>query len=73
LARLEALLEELREGMREIRADIRELRTEVQHLREETRAEVRRLDNKIDRNFLWTLGVMITMWVTLIVAILLRT
>ena len=32
--------------------------------------DIQRSDDKIGRNFLWTLGIMVTMWVTLMIAIL---
>ena len=36
----------------------------------EIRADLRELNDKVDRNFLWTLGVIIPMWVSIIVAII---
>jgi len=36
----------------------------------EIRADLRQLNDKVDRNFLWTLGVIIPMWVSIIVAII---
>ena len=64
LARVESKVESLIRDMSEVRADIRELRTEIGGLRSE-------LKGAIDRNFLWTLGIILAMWVTLIVATLL--
>ena len=48
---------------------LEEVREEVHALRQ----DMQRSDDKIDRNFLWTLGIMVTMWVTIILAGLLRT
>ena len=33
------------------------------------RQDIRDLGSKVDRNFLWTLGIIITMWVTVTVSI----
>ncbi len=38
----------------------------------ELRAEIRRLEGKIDTNFRWTIGIMITMWVTIMLTIFIR-
>ncbi len=36
----------------------------------EIRADLRQLGDKVDRNFLWTLGAIIPMWVSIIVVII---
>jgi hypothetical protein len=58
LVRVESNVESLIRGMSEVRADIRDLRSDMKDLR-----------TIADRNFLWTLGIIIPMWVTIIVAI----
>lgn len=50
--------------------------TRVEHLEQLMLAleqAIRDLSDKVDRNLLWTLGIMVTMWVTVILSILLRT
>lgn len=50
--------------------------TRVEHLEQRMLAleqAIRDLSAKVDRNFLWTLGIIITMWVTVIISIVLRT
>ena len=58
LVRVESNVESLIRAMSEVRADIRDLRSDMKDLRA-----------MADRNFLWTLGIIIPMWVTIIVAI----
>jgi len=58
LARVETRVEHLQQQMLEVRQDIRDLRQEM-----------RDLSAKVDRQFLWTLGIIITMWITVILAI----
>lgn len=63
IARIEGILEQMNTRLNHLEADISELRTEIKTLAE-----------KIDRNFRWTLaillGVLIPMWVTIILAII---
>jgi len=59
LAKVEAAVESIVREMSELRADLRELRSEIHSL-----------SVKIDRNFLWTIGIIMTMWVSLITAII---
>lgn len=65
LAKVEGRLEELSKRLDDLRND-------VNHLRDELRS----LGEKVDRNFRWTIGIMLSvlipMWVTIILAILLR-
>ncbi len=55
LARVEIRVEHLEGQAAEIREDIREIRTHIRDVR-----------SKIDRNLLWILGVIITMWLSLV-------
>ena len=59
LAKVEAAVESIVREMSELRADLRELRSEIHSL-----------SVKIDRNFLWTTGIIMTMWVSFITAII---
>lgn len=68
IARIESLLEQMDKALDRIERGIVGVQTEV--LKVGDRAE--ELEDKIDANFRWTIGVMITMWVTIILAILLR-
>ncbi len=65
LARLETRVEHMEQQFAELREEFRQTRAEL-------RQEIRDLSAKIDRNFLWTLGIIVTMWVTVILAILLK-
>jgi len=76
LGRLEQEVGELR---RELREEIGELRGEIGELRRELRGEIGELRREIGElrqmvhtNFRWTMGVIIIMWVTIILAILFR-
>lgn len=59
LARVETKVETLIRDVTEVRADMRDLRADIRDLR-----------SIVDRNFLWLLGIILAMWVTLIVATL---
>ena len=59
LVRVESNVESLLRDVSEARADIRDLRADMKDLRA-----------IVDRNFLWTLGTIIPMWVTIIAAII---
>lgn len=61
LARLEIRVENLELQVAQIRDAIRGLRREIQDLR-----------TKIDRNLLWTLGITIPMWATVMAAVLFK-
>ena len=61
LARVEGILEQMDRRLNHIESDL-----------EDIRADIRSLDTKIDRNFRWTLGILIPLWITIIVAIILK-
>jgi chromosome segregation ATPase len=61
IARIEGILEQMDKRLNHIESELRDLRSEIGDLR-------RDLNNR----FLWILGVLITMWVTIILAILIR-
>jgi archaellum component FlaC len=77
------LREEMKSEIRDLRSDlgtlreetkseIRDLRSDLGTLREETKSEIKDLTQKIESNFKWTIGLMITMWITIILTILFR-
>ena len=63
LARLETRYENLERATQDIREDIRGLREDNRDLRKDNLD----LRNKIDRQFMWIVGIIITMWITLVV------
>jgi uncharacterized membrane protein len=80
LAKVEANVETLIRDMSEVRADIRDLRSDMRDLRADMGSGMNDLRTVVaqnakdlravaDRNFMWTLGIIIPMWVTIIVAI----
>ncbi len=62
--------------IRDLRVEIRDLRAyvegEIKGLRNEIMSEIGDLRRDLNNRFLWMLGVQITMWVTIILAILFR-
>ena len=62
LSRLEALVESVIREMTDVKADIRDLRSEMRDLR-----------TMMNRNMLIIMFTIVTMWVTIILAILFRT
>ena len=61
LARVEGILEQMDRRLNHIESYLKDFR-----------ADIRSLDTKIDRNFRWTLGIFIPLWITIIVAIILK-
>lgn len=52
------------------------LETRVEHLDSqvnELKRDVKDLASKVDRNFVWTIGIIVTMWLTVIASVILRT
>jgi len=66
LARVETRVEHLEQLLLALRQDIGQLRQDLHQISRDLHA-------RVDRNFLWTLGIIITMWVTVIISIVLRT
>ena len=58
VAKIEGILEEMRSRLNHLESEFRDLRSEFRDLRGELRM-----------NFRWTIGIIITMWVTIILAI----
>jgi tetrahydromethanopterin S-methyltransferase subunit B len=59
VAKIEGIVEQMNERLNHIETDLRDLRED--------------LTKKIESNFRWTVGLMLTMWVTIILAIIFRT
>ena len=72
LSRLEGKVEELCKRTDDLKSDINALRNEVIATRNEMNNRIDLLDKKLDSRFLWILGVQITTWITIILAILFR-
>lgn len=69
---IDGRLGDLRSAFSDLRSDFRDLRSEFIDLRSETRDGFLRLDRKIDSRFLWTIGLGMTSWVTVMLAIVIR-
>ncbi|KPV65022.1 MAG: hypothetical protein AOA65_0525 [Candidatus Bathyarchaeota archaeon BA1] len=70
MAKIEGVLEQMNKRIAEFREDFN---TRLNHMESDVkdlRADIRVLDAKIDRNFRWTLGILIPMWITIILAII---
>jgi predicted nucleic acid-binding Zn-ribbon protein len=83
VARIEGILEQMDKRLNHVESEIRDLRVEIRDLRAHVGGEIKGLRNEImsemgdlrrdlNNRFLWMLGVQITMWVTIILAILFR-
>jgi uncharacterized coiled-coil protein SlyX len=64
-AKVEATLEQMDKRLTNVEMTVRELNTRIDAL-------TNTLSTKIDSNFRWTIGIMITMWVTVILTILFK-
>jgi predicted nucleic acid-binding Zn-ribbon protein len=83
VAKIEGILEQMDKRLNHLESEIRDLRVETRDLRAYVEGEIKGLRNEImseigdlrrdlNNRFLWMLGVQITMWVTIILAILFR-
>ncbi|MCH8061019.1 MAG: hypothetical protein IH861_00785 [Chloroflexi bacterium] len=63
LAKVEAVVESIVRELAEVRTDLRELRSD-------TLSGLGALSAKIDKTFLRTIGIMILMWVSTIIAVI---
>jgi hypothetical protein len=59
VARIEGIVEQMNGRLNHIESDLRDLRSD--------------LTQKIESSFRWTMGLMLTMWATIILAIVFRT
>lgn len=65
-------LGDLRAAFSDLRSDFSDLRSDFSDLRSETRDGFLRLDRKIDSRFLWMIGLNMTSWVTVMLAIVFK-
>ena len=70
LARLEGRVEELSKRVDDLRSDMNirfsELRNDINHLR----SDIRRLEDRLESRFKWFMGILITMWTTIIATLI---
>jgi predicted RNase H-like nuclease (RuvC/YqgF family) len=72
VARIEGILEQMDKRLNHLESEIRDLRVYVESEIKGLRGEIGNLRRDLNNRFLWILGVQITMWVTIILAILFR-
>jgi predicted RNase H-like nuclease (RuvC/YqgF family) len=72
VARIEGILEQMDKRLNHLESEIRDLRVYVESEIKGLRGEIGDLRRDLNNRFLWILGVQITMWVTIILAILFR-
>ena len=72
VARIEGILERMDKRLNHLESEIRDLRVYVESEIKSLRGEIGDLRRDLNNRFLWMLGVQITMWVTIILAILFR-
>jgi hypothetical protein len=65
VARIEGVLEQIDKRLNHLESEVRELRSEM-------RGEIRELRRDLNNRFFWLLGVQISMWVTIILAVLFK-
>jgi tetrahydromethanopterin S-methyltransferase subunit G len=69
MGRVEGALGQMGERLNHVETAIGDLRNHVDAGMSELRDHV---DTKMDRNFRWTIGIIITMWVTIILTIIFK-
>jgi len=72
VARIEGILEQMDKRLNHLESEIRDLRAYVESEIKSLRGEIGDLRRDLNNRFLWILGVQITMWVTIILAIIFR-
>ena len=72
VARIEGILEQVDKRLNHLESEMRELRSEVRSEISEVRGEIRELRRDLNNRFFWLLGVQISMWVTIVLAILFK-
>jgi peptidoglycan hydrolase CwlO-like protein len=72
VARIEGILEQMDKRLNHLENEIRDLRAYVESEIKSLRGEIGDLRRDLNNRFLWMLGVQITMWVTIMLAILFR-
>jgi predicted nucleic acid-binding Zn-ribbon protein len=72
VAKIEGILEQMDKRLNHLESEIRDLRVYVESEIKSLRGVIGDLRRDLNNRFLWMLGVQITMWVTIILAILFR-
>jgi peptidoglycan hydrolase CwlO-like protein len=72
VAKIEGILEQMDKRLNHLESEIRDLRVYVESEIKSLRGEIGDLRRDLNNRFLWILGVQITMWVTIILAIIFR-
>jgi peptidoglycan hydrolase CwlO-like protein len=72
VAKIEGILEQMDKRLNHLESEIGDLRVYVESEIKSLRGEIGDLRRDLNNRFLWMLGVQITMWVTIILAILFR-
>jgi predicted nucleic acid-binding Zn-ribbon protein len=72
VARIEGILEQMDKRMNHMETEVRGLRVYVEAEIRELRRELDELRRDLNTRFFWLLGVQISMWVTIILAILFK-
>jgi len=72
VARIEGILEQMDKKLNHLENEIRDLRAYVESEIKGLRGEIGDLRRDLNNRFLWMLGVQITMWVTIILAVIFR-
>jgi len=72
VARIEGIVEQMDKRLNHIESEIRNLRNEMSDEIRGLRGEIGDLRKDLNNRFFWLLGVQISMWVTIILAILLK-
>ena len=71
VARIEGIVEQMDKRLNHIESEIRDLRSEMRSEIRDLRGEIGDLRRDLNSRFFWLLGVQISMWLTIILAILL--
>lgn len=58
--------------MEQLSERVSRVETQMDQLRQELKGEISQLAQKVDKNFLWTMGILITMWISIIIAVLVK-
>jgi predicted nuclease with TOPRIM domain len=72
VARIEGILEQMDKRLNHLESEIRNLRVYVESEFKSLRGEISGLRRDLNNRFLWILGVRITMWVTIILAMIFK-
>ena len=72
VAKIEGILEQMDKRLNHLESEIRDLRVYVESEFKSLRDVIGDLRRGLNNRFLWMLGVQITMWVTIILAVIFR-